>query len=189
MKCRARMIDGGPVTFEMTDLGLVYELDGGENGYVSDEVFSRRWRLRRPVYLTDCEGEGFSVRCVVPAHVHPDLRAALNRSYLERAGVDTATVEYIESYTQHRPDARMPSDLRPNWVPLFPPVPKHPVLHPFMGVATDTTLKEEPDYKQSSIWLTEKMVQAGCEAWLVAPKDATKKDIVTAIWRAMQWAR
>lgn len=47
----------------------------------------------------------------------------------------------------------------------------------------------EPSYKKGALWLTEKMIDAGCEAWLVSPNAATKRDVVAAIWRAMQWAR
>jgi hypothetical protein len=118
------MINGLPVTFEWTDQGTMYELgEHGEDGFVSDKVFASRWRHIRKCLVVDMVGEGFWVRSAVPWTDNAELRSALDRSHLERHGVDTSTVEYLEGYVQHRLDPRAPSDLRYVWWPLFPKPP------------------------------------------------------------------
>lgn len=109
MKCRAKMINGSPVTFNRYDLGLQTYREEDDN------ILGIRHRV------TEFVGEGFYVRSRVPSDYGLSLRAVRDEFALKRSGVDTATVEYIEGYAQHRFDSRMPSDLRPNWVPLFPP--------------------------------------------------------------------
>jgi len=95
-QCRARMIDGTPVTFEHIDLGNV----------------------AAGIYGVDMIGHGFHVRALSWASDYK-ARTEMDRRELERAGVDTATVEYLDSYSEHRLHPWLSSDLRPNWVPMF----------------------------------------------------------------------
>ena len=190
MKCRAKMIDGSPVTFEMTDRGKLFELGAdGRDGFASEEPFAK-WRHYRCVLVTDFEGEGFSVQCVTPYTESVELRAALERSHLERSGVDTATVEYAEPL------------VRSGWLPLFPPVPKHPTLESVLyseeqiraygfprkpmhirpGEAVYISDHFEPD---------DAMINAGLLAldnvW--NSQFCNRKNIVRLVWRAMEKAR
>lgn len=94
------MIDSSPVTFEMTDCGGVrwVERSTGHTGICAP-------------YTTKFEGEGFSV----VSEFHTGERTKCDRAALERAGVDTATVEYLDMH--HTPHEDV---LAWFWRPLFP---------------------------------------------------------------------
>lgn len=165
MKCRAKMIDGSPVTFEITPEEVV-DRDG------------------HPHLQQDAIGEGFFVRSVPYAYWGGvKYRDDRMRVALECSGVDTATVEYVESYVQHRADSRMPSDLRPNWEPLFPPVVKQPMLtgepKSYLPGAITYIRIVEP---------TQAMIEAGWAALLDSPLYGEPRKAIQMIWRAMEKA-
>lgn len=120
IKCRAKMIDGSPVTFEWHDLGgLLYrDTKTGLEGICGP-------------YTVDMIGEGFFVR--IEGGIFTEARFGNIwlehcRLALEHAGVDTATAQQwdediwnqISSYwegTTQRCRGTLGA-----WVPLFPPV-------------------------------------------------------------------
>lgn len=109
MKCRAKTITGQPLTFEITPEEVV-DRDG------------------HPHLQQDAIGEGFFVRSVPYAYWGGvKYRDDRMRVALERSGVDTATVEYLDA----RPEIDLVrfgrSDDAGCWLPLFPPVVKQPV--------------------------------------------------------------
>lgn len=172
MRCKAKMIDGSPVTFEMVEYQV--EVDS------------------HPYLRTECSGEGFFVRSSTYAYWGGEAyRKSRIKLALERAGVDTATVEYEENFYQ--PDQPIGSirwgDLR--WVPLFLPVPKHSALRD-EDVLSETERwafgllprapKENPD---------ENMINAGLleldRVW--NSQFCNRKNIVRLVWRAMEKER
>lgn len=80
IRCRARMIDGTPVTFELKDHGRV-PLDG-----------------LRDCYLTTMIGEGLFIRSEFRPLGNATNRFEFDRATLERHGIDTSTVERWESW-------------------------------------------------------------------------------------------
>ncbi len=111
IKCRAKMIDGTPVTFEHHDCGPVYSPEIQQN-------------VLRSAYT----GEGFYVVSDVPGMSHStEWRLSRDRYALERCGVDTATVERWEPGRHHVRWAPDNNDLYwvdGRWEPMFPPSPE-----------------------------------------------------------------
>lgn len=101
MKCRAKMIDGSPVTFEIT----------------AEEVVDR---YGHPHLQQDAIGEGFFVRSVPYAYWGGiKYRDDRMRVALDLSGVDTATVEYWTDSVQPRNGW---------WSLMFPPAyPNGPI--------------------------------------------------------------
>lgn len=121
-QCRAYMIDGTPVTFDWIDHGPVYVLgENGDDGFTDSKELAARWRHVKKVLLSEFIGHGFHVLSNFPFDESVEARAAHDEYVLRRAGVDTATVEYCDSYIQHSFEPRLFSDLRPHWEPMFPP--------------------------------------------------------------------
>ncbi len=106
VKCRAKMCDGSPVTFDCEDHGVV-PLDG-----------------LRDCHLTTFIGDGFFVRSEYRSiwddrfGSDAEHRAHVDRLALERSGVDTATVERWEI----TPVCGQNGEAFPcgRWVPVFP---------------------------------------------------------------------
>lgn len=102
MKCRAKTITGQPLTFEITPEEVV-DRDG------------------HPHLQQDAIGEGFFVRSVPYAYWGgTKYRLDRMKSALDRAGVDTATVEY------HQWGVNRFGKPWEKWLPLFTPVVKQP---------------------------------------------------------------
>lgn len=219
MKMRARMVDGSPVTFESTDLSLMYELsENWEDGLTPDPVYAKRFRFFRPVHVTEFVGEGFFVRSIwdgMAQYLKSDdpigyHRMAFDRSMLERSGVDTATVEYLDCLLEHRFDRLMPSDLREHWEPMWPQYYRHAANVPPGPSIFDPPkgLKGEPatavpggiTYMGEDELITEAMLANGCarlhealiegarlDGGMILMSDSVKA--VSSIWRSMRSAQ
>lgn len=118
MKCRAKMINGDPVTFERHDRGLIREASTSSN--------------EKDAYAIELLGEGFHVWSEVSRWAAEPIarsREVALRHHLECSGVDTATAERWD------PDGLTPfGDFSRGvayvgrWEPLFPPVSRTPTM-------------------------------------------------------------
>lgn len=106
MKCRAKMCNGDPLTFEWTDHGLQRSPTGDR-------------------YVAEAVGDGFHVISEVDRYVAEGSFSLVEEGYrisLERSGVATATVEYWQEAApmmRHGDEEWHTGD---RWVPLFLPV-------------------------------------------------------------------
>lgn len=189
MKMRAKMVDGSPVTFESIDHGgLKYRLNNDSELKVC------------PPYTTEFVGEGFHVISKWSGQAmyldQDDLigypRLAYDRWSLARSGVDTATVEYLDRFLEHRFDRPIPIDLREHWERMWPepslkgtPATFMPVTVTYMG---EDNLVTEDMLLAGAAMLEDMTVRHATidrgKVWFRSPSV-----VVTNIWRAMQKAR
>lgn len=201
MKMRARMVDGSPVTFESTDLGLMYELgENWEGGLTPDPAYAKRFRFSRPVHVTEFVGEGFFVRSIWDGraqYIKSDdpigyPRLAFDRNMLERSGIDTATVEYLDCFLEHRFDSRMPSDLREHWERLW--------SGPSLKGEPATVVPGSITYMGEDELISEAMLANGCarlhealikgarlDSGMIVMRNSV--EAVSSIWRSMRSAQ
>lgn len=192
-QCRARMIDGTPVTFEMIDHGPVFLLgEDGCDGFTDDSVFAARWQCVQKLLLTEFIGYGLHVRSYTPLDYSPETRSVRDKFAMRRVGVDTPSAEYLDSYIEHSFDRRLFSDLRPHWIPLFPR-PMAEIRGEPGGITYCMNLAESAEP-------TSTMIHNGCSAlrdavdrcaylkhghlWFSDPED-----VVRDIWKRMEKGR
>ncbi len=169
-RCRAKMIDGSPVTFEFHDRGpLLEDIDG--------TVWLRRYHATSaPVHVSEMIGEGFHVVSVVPDQWDDRFgspaakRQHFDRIALERSGVDTATVERWEEGVQPRSGW---------WVPMFP-IPTY----------DNKPISSWSEAQARCVEPTGDMVRAGISTLLENMRTNVPIDVnMMRVWRAMEKAR
>lgn len=169
MQCRAKMIDGSPVTFDW--------IDHGGLRWVPSESDNSGWGAP---YFTEMVGHGFEVWSMWRGYSQdtPYDRIEADRRALERSGIDTATVERWEPEV-----ARLPTGVKFSyadcWVPVFPPVLKEAPASLMPGMIT--YINAEP---------TAEMMDAGmAEGMACWAQSIGNRETVRRVWCAMEKTR